>query len=391
MEHVGCGQLFLSAGERQSRELMMKAAGHLRKLKRAFDQAERSEVFEGVTFTALELRIKDGIRIIGLPADPSTARVFTGDCLLDEFSRHGGKDAAIYAAAYGSVTRESGELDVCSTPKGRMNMFYRLAENPVFAHSVVTIEDAVADGLDVNIAELRAGLYYEELWRQEYLCEFVDEASSFLTYELIGKCEDPKLARDLDFPALADLAHDQADVYVGMDVGPERHPSVIWLFDRVGSRLIHRGIIEMIGIPFRQQYERLTAILRCPAVKRCCIDKGGLGMQLAENAQQDFGSKVEPIQFTLAMKEQLAGDLLIKVEDGNLRIPVCDKIRNDLHSVQRRVTAAGHVRYQAPAGGDEHADRFWALSLAVHAAAEQPVKVEGILGPKLRTWGMKNF
>lgn len=382
----GRNQLFLSAGERQSRELMMKAAEHLRLLKRGFDLAER-EVFEGTRFTAMEITVRDGIRIIGLPANPLTARGFTGDVLLDEFAMHlPGQDSDIYAAAYGSVTRKRGELDICSTPYGRLNMFYRLGTNPVFAHNTVTIEDAKADGFDEDIEELRQGLD-EERWRQEYLCEFVDETSAFLTYDLIGKCEDPTLKRALDFHALREH---KGDVYLGMDIGRERNPTVIWLFDRIGERLVHLGIIEMVGEKFRPQYNLLSEILRCTCVKRCCIDRSGLGWQMAEDAVTDFGEhRVEPINFTLAMKEQLAGDLRVKMEDTLARIPVCDKIRNDLHSIQRSITAAGHTRYQAPQRDDEHADRFWALALAVHAASAPAGKIECILGPPLVSAGAR--
>jgi hypothetical protein len=105
---IACGrnQLFLSAGERQSRELMMKAAEHLRLLKRGFDLVER-DIIEDVRYTAMEITIKNGPRILGLPANPRTARGFTGDVLLDEF----------YAAIYASVTRQRGELDMTYAPR----------------------------------------------------------------------------------------------------------------------------------------------------------------------------------------------------------------------------------------------------------------------------------
>lgn len=378
----GRNQLFLSAGERQSRELMLKAAEHLRRLKRGFDQAERTEVFEDLKLNVLEITVHGSIRVIGLPANPLTARGFTGDVLLDEFAMHGPLDREIWAAAYGSVTRGRGELDVCSTPKGRQNHFYRLLTNKIFEHSTVTILDAVAQGLDEDVEELRGGLYDEELWRQEYLCEFVDEATAFLTYELIGRAEDPTLSRDLDLDA---LRQHKGDVCIGVDIGHSRHPTVIWVFDKIGDRLVHLGIVELLGQKFRAQYALLSEILRCKCVRRCCIDKSGLGEQMAEDAVEDFGEhKVEPIQFTLPMKETLAGDLLIKMQDQLARIPVCDKIRNDLHSIQRSVTQVGHARYMAPLGKDEHADRFWSLALAVHAASAPAGKIEYIMGPPLK-------
>ena len=46
---------------------------------------------------------------------------------------------------------------------------------------------------------------------------------------------------------------------------------------------------------------------------------------------------------------------------------------SDLHSVEKQVTAAGNVRYAAPRSEGSHADRFMALALALHAAAQAGV------------------
>ncbi len=93
-------------------------------------------------------------------------------------------------------------------------------------------------------------------------------------------------------------------------------------------------------------------------------------MQLAESAVEDFGAhRVEAVTFTTAVKASLAGGLRVAVEDGRIRIPADDAIRNDWHSVERSVTSGGHVRFEASRGTGSHADRFWAAALAVHAAA----------------------
>ena len=73
------------------------------------------------------------MRIIGLPANPMTARGFTGDVFLDEFAMHR-DDRAIWAAVFPTILRGGGELDVASTPKGRDNLFAELRTNEQFAH-----------------------------------------------------------------------------------------------------------------------------------------------------------------------------------------------------------------------------------------------------------------
>ena len=55
-----------------------------------------------------------------------------------------------------------------------------------------------------------------------------------------------------------------------------------------------------------------------------------------------------------------------------VRVPADVEVREDLHKVRRTVTAAHHVRLAAPRDADGHADRFWALALACHAAEQSP-------------------
>ena len=119
----GRNQIFLSASQTQSRELMMKAEQHLRAMQIAASAIMESDVFDEVHFKQMEIAVpavgKGGrpFRIIGLPANPRTARGFTGDLLLDEFAMHQ-RDTDIYAAAFPTVSRDGGEMDVCSTPWG---------------------------------------------------------------------------------------------------------------------------------------------------------------------------------------------------------------------------------------------------------------------------------
>ncbi|GMV97376.1 MAG: hypothetical protein AMXMBFR83_17340 [Phycisphaerae bacterium] len=424
-------QILLSAGERQSRELMLKVRQHCRALNIAASESG-PEPFEGLGARSLSLELPNGVRVIGLPANPQTARGFTGDVLLDEFAMHR-DDRAIWAAVFPSVLRGGGELDVASTPKGRDNLFAQLRENERFERSVVTLEEAVAAGLEVDIEAIRQGLHDDELYRQEFLCAFRDEAAAFLTYEQIRRVEEPMLEKEFD---LERLGAARGPLYVGMDIGRHRDLTVIWVLEAAeetpvgahpgsdsrrrgwgaddstagtqagrhqeasrapvpqggGARpwtrrvLVTRGVRESRGEPFREQSAALHALLSLRQVRRCCIDAGGMGLPLAEAAVEAFGaSRVESVTFTAAVKDDLAGRLRLRVEEGTIRIPVDEAIRNDWHSVRRSVTATGPARYEAAHGGG-HADRFWAACLAVRAAGKgaNAGAIEAIRGAKPR-------
>ncbi|MBE2245575.1 MAG: hypothetical protein IAE86_22685, partial [Burkholderiaceae bacterium] len=84
-----------------------------------------------------------------------------------------------------------------------------------------------------------------------------------------------------------------------------------------------------------------------------------------------FGEhRVEAVTFTPQVKEALAYPLKGAMEDRKVRIPDDAVIRSDLRKVQKQVTAAGNVRFVAESTPDGHADRFWALALALHAGSE---------------------
>jgi len=93
-------------------------------------------------------------------------------------------------------------------------------------------------------------------------------------------------------------------------------------------------------------------------------------MQLAERAKERFGSKVEPVTFNAAIKEEMAFALRTAFEDRTLRIDPDPKLRSDLRGIKKLVTSAGNIRFLGESG-DSHCDRFWAKALRHHAATQK--------------------
>jgi phage FluMu gp28-like protein len=414
--------VFLSAGERQSKELMAKAAMHAKAMNLMV--LEISDTFKDendvrTEYKQLEIIFPNGSRIIGLPANPATARGHSANILLDEFALH--KDSrAIWTALYPSITRGY-KIRVISTPLGKKNKFYELwtgltlqiwdgldykhvGDKGGWSKHKVTIYDAVAMGLelyddDFNVTTdpeyLRLGLADDEAWHQEYLCEFIDESTAWLPYDLIETVEDVRLDatpawmeeliseavkyheqwKTVERPPVSfeaghilDKAMIGGDLYAGFDVARHRDMSLIWLDEMVGETARCRGVANLTKQPFGVQKLVLFAILKHPKMRRTCIDQTGIGAQLAEEAMTLFGSRAEGVTFTNASKEALA--VGIKNSFQNLRdaIPADTTIRLSLHTVKKIATAAGNFRFDADR--DEkigHADHFWAKALAVEA------------------------
>jgi phage FluMu gp28-like protein len=125
-------------------------------------------------------------------------------------------------------------------------------------------------------------------------------------------------------------------------------------------------------------------VIGAACVRRCCIDATGLGMSWAEDRQRKHGTyRVEPCPFTPAFLSQIAGETRARFDSKTVLVPDSKVIRDDLHSVQKSVTAAGNVRLSAPREAGSHADRFYALALAIHAAGTDAGPIEAIWGPEL--------
>jgi phage FluMu gp28-like protein len=139
-----------------------------------------------------------------------------------------------------------------------------------------------------------------------------------------------------------------------------------------------RDVITLDRKAFDEQEDVLYRILEKPGVRRCCIDQTGLGRQFAERAIKRFGQyNVEGIHFTGPVKEELAYPVRAAFEDKTVRIPSDKVIRADLRSIRKETTASGNIRFTGERTKNGHADRFWALALALHAAKDNKVEFWG--------------
>ena len=373
-------QVILSAGQRQSREVMLKVRQHCRALRIHCDISETS-FYGDKGIRQLEITLPNGVRIIGLPANPLTARGYTGDIFLDEFAMHR-DDEGIWSALFPALMRGNGELDVASTPRGRRNTFYKLQSSEPFTCETLTLEEAVANGLDIDMAATRAGIGDELAWRQEYCCEFADEATAFLTLELIDRCCDDTLSTSVNWPA---IERQRAEIYVGIDLARKHDFTVIWVWERVGTDLLTRGVAHFQNATFEEQEDFIARLLSCRTILRCAVDASGIGMQFAERLMNRFGAdRVEAVQFSSALKTRLAGRLRVAAERGQLRIPRDDDIVRDWHSIERIISSGSHVRFDADRSARGHADRFWAAALGVHAAGEPAEPLDYVTTGALR-------
>lgn len=373
--HPGAMWVILSAGERQSLEFMEK----VRMWVEAFDltiaqELEERDSAEAVLKSA-EIRLANGSRLLALPANPATARGYSANLILDEFAHH--KDStAIWRGIYPSIAnplKRELKVRVLSTPNGQQNKFYELWSDTdgAWKKHLTTIQKAKADGLPVNLEDLRKQAGDVDTWRQEFECEFIDTARAAFPYEMLAACESPEASMQWGFNAAA-----EGSLFVGIDVGSIHDPTVGLTLEKRGELLLVRDIVRVQGLALSDQ----DAILD-PLVERAAgvsVDASGIGLDLAQRLQRRHGGKVVAQAITAKWKRQAFSHAQRMLADKSLLIPASRDFREDLHAYQ--VFGAGETAtYRAPRTEEGHSDMASALVHALDAAKQAVANYGAVL------------
>jgi phage FluMu gp28-like protein len=212
---------------------------------------------------------------------------------------------------------------------------------------------------------IKRGCPDEESFLQEYMCQPGDDATAFLPFDHITACE-----YNSNEEWATDLLRTKGYLFVGVDVGRYHDLTVIWVLEVLDHVHYTRRVITLENQPFHVQEQALYDVLRSPRIFKCFIDHSSIGIHLIENAKRKFGLKVEAIQFTVQSKEEMAYPLRVAFESRTLRIPADPQIRADLRSVSKQTSQSGNAIIGAERTRSGHADRFWALALALHATKQ---------------------
>lgn len=360
--------IIASRGERQSLVAVAFAKQHAKAYSLAITElTENRETEDGTKYTVHTITFPNGSEIIAVPANPDTLRGYTGNLLLDEFAFH--KDSrAIWAAVF-PIIRDSYKLRVVSTPNGKGNKFYELAtlNDPVWSIHKVTIVDAVNAGLPFNLDQQRRALNDEDIWAQEYMLEWLDEASAWLDYDLINSCEHELAGNPAHYAG--------GGCYGGEDIALRRDLWVGWVKEKVGDVLWTREIRVLRRASFLEQDRNRDELFGKYRMLRYCMDQTGMGEKPVEDAKRRHGElRVEGVLFTAQTKLLLATVGKQSFQDRKERIPQGDDVlRADLHKIKKEVSATGAPRFVADSDGSGHADRAWAGFLATYAASSTPM------------------
>ena len=334
--------------------------------------------------TAHRVRFSNGGECNAISSNPTRFRSKGGDVILDEFAHHRDQEKMFTASKPSAMW--GNRVRLISTHNGDDSFFNNLVTETAkgeegtmknWSPFRITIDDAIKDGLvdtilghkasreDVKafLEDAFAGMTQEAIDEEFYCVPRSSSNSHLLPYELINPVERDNILNEL-------LSSITGDIYVGFDVGRKNNPSIIWILEKLGELLYTRKVIRLKNVPYSEQRKILYDVLSHNNFRRACIDATGIGNQLAEEAQEAFGTlRVEPVMFTPKVKEDLASHTYVMVEGRRVLIPREKIIREDLYSVKAVTSSAGKVRYEADQTKDGgHADYFFALALGLMAA-----------------------
>ena len=360
-----------------------------------FDDDEPLEVADESEATATVVKFHNGSRVTVLSSNPSQFRSKGGKVVIDEFAHHK-RDRELWKAAQ-PVAARGHAIRIISTQNGMSCVFYRLGNKSdenvskllrdkyEWSNHLVTIVQAVDEGMldqiegrptsaeerAAYIASLRAQCLNEAQYLEEYMGIAQDEAHALLPYALIESVE-----RE----GILGLSQATGPLYLGMDVARRRDLTVIYVLELCGMVLHTRHLVVLEKSPYRTQKKVLWELLRMPRLVRASIDATGIGNQLAEEAQDDFGvHRVEAVIFTAAIKDAIATRVVQEFQDSAVLVSVDSQQKEGLHAVVKMVSITNQVRYDAKHDEENgHGDHFWALGLAIAAArsgSQGPVEV----------------
>jgi phage FluMu gp28-like protein len=361
----------ISVGDRESVEVLDKAKRHAWVLQ----QLGSKMAAVGSKDNATELTFASGGRILALPS--TGGRSFSGNVFLDEYAyqQHAGK---VWDAA-AAVTMLGHRLRVISTPNGVGNEFHGLwkksrADDSGWNRHEIAIEKAQSDGYPVDIKKCwRLAKGDPRIFDQLFRCKFLDNELQYIPSDLIEKA------------STDDLATTEGAYFAGLDIGKTVDRTVLYVLRKVAGPLYVTVHVDSAKRTDDVALQNMVArAFERFELRRLCLDETGLGAFPAMTMRKKYGaSKVEPVNFTLQVKEDLATALYTAFTKQQLRIPktklagcdvpnVAEQIREDIASLRRIITTAGNVRYDAPHTDEGHADSAWALALALHAAMTAP-------------------
>ena len=313
------------------------------------------------------VKFSNGSRVLSLPSgNPSALRGYSAQAILLDECAFIERPDDVFAAIAPTLTRDpEAELIVASTPAGKSGFFWKLwnEAGDDWYKQRTTIDDAAAQGLEVNIAELEKLVGDQEVFDIEYRCKFADSWSSMIDLRLLDWYD--------ELPAGANTA------YLGMDVGSTSdRTALVTLKELLGTFYVD-DIVVMHKASYESQMSIVKQLHEREKYTSGYIDQNGIGSALAEFVSKQVSSRLRGFTWTGANKTPSYEALRAAVFDHKLKFNSKFRsiIEEDFQNVHRIVSETGKVQFEAGRSKQGHSDVTSAIVLALQAAKDNPVNL----------------
>ena len=313
------------------------------------------------------VKFSNGSRVLSLPSgNPSALRGYSAQAILLDECAFIERPDDVFAAIAPTLTRDpEAELIVASTPAGKSGFFWKLwnEAGDDWYKQRTTIDDAAAQGLEVNIAELEKLVGDQEVFDIEYRCKFADSWSQMIDLRLLDWYD--------ELPAGANTA------YLGMDVGSTSdRTALVTLKELLGTFYVD-DIVVMHKASYESQMSIVKQLHEREKYTSGYIDQNGIGSALAEFVSKQVSSRLRGFTWTGANKTPSYEALRAAVFDHKLKFNSKFRsiIEEDFQNVHRIVSETGKVQFEAGRSKQGHSDVTSAIVLALQAAKDNPVNL----------------
>lgn len=193
----------------------------------------------------------------------------------------------------------------------------------------------------------------EEVWRQEYLSEALDDAGS--VFRSIGSC--------VYDPDLYWVNKGVPGTLYGMSIDLAKHQdfTVIVVAELKTKRVVYMERFNQVDWVF--QKKRIYDVWLRFNKPQTIIDSTGVGDAIYDDLAM-AGMRLTPFRFSNASKNELIQNLSVAMDNRKIEFPRFRELINELEIFEYTVSGTGVLRYNAPSGF--HDDCVISLALVNH-------------------------
>lgn len=354
--------LCISVNARSASEIIMKCKQFAEAIKlMSKGRIDYDSSYDSIKFST-------GSRVMSLPGstDGSNLRGWTANCIcIDEAAFVPHLDSIMQGIAPTLTRDPNSELILTTTPAGKNGYFYSMYSDALNSDEWyvqnTTIQDAIADGLKIDLDSLKSLCPDPDVFAQEYECKFLDEYGSMIDTNLIDWYDD--------------MPKGNYSTIMGMDIGSRSDRSAIVQIKTNGRDSYVDNIVVLNKTSYEDQLRIVKELHNKEHFHSGYIDQNGIGSAISEFITKQVSSRLKGFTFTgtnkTPMYEALRGGIFDHSIKFNLKYK--DMIVNDFNNVQRIVTEDGKVKYQAGHNENGHSDITSGLVLALQSLKDNPI------------------